>query len=51
MMAAGNPAPEFARVDATKRADIHRLRKEREQILWVMATSKTEVGVDFLTPA
>jgi hypothetical protein len=42
---------EFARVDAAEYADIHRLQNEREQSLWVMATSKNEVGIDFVTPA
>jgi hypothetical protein len=51
MMATSNLVSEFARADAAKWLDIHRFQQEREQILWVLATGKSEVGADFITPA
>jgi hypothetical protein len=50
-MTASNLVSEFARVDAAKRSGIHHLQQEREQILWVLATGKNEVGVDSMTSA
>ena len=50
-MIASDLVSEFARVDATKQSDIHRFQEERDQILWVLATGKNDVGIDFVTPA